>query len=543
MKVKKVPSYSVGPGISCLPLAWGYLTFLALFALSPAPAGANEALLKQGEEYLDAWRLPQADEIAARLLRENPKSPEALDFTARIRLHQGRYEEALRSAEQALNTESKDERRQALRLLAQQTLDTTKKLKRYESSHFALFLEEQRDGILASYALETLERSRESIGKALGYFPEGKVRVEIAPDVASFNAISTLSVKDIEGTGAVGICKFNKIMTISPRTLMHGYRWLDSLSHEYLHFVIVGLSDNKAPIWLHEGMARFYETAWRRRNPAPDEEDYLTPANQTLLARALEKNQFVGFKKMEPSLIYLETPEEVQLAYAEAASAIDFIHRRKGAPGLRTLLAELKRKPTTEAIEQLFASSFGAFETEWKKFLKEKGLKPIEGSRVRKLKVKTNQKDDEEMVELREIQSVVARNRTHLGDELLGRGRAVAASQEYQRALQASPHSPVILNKLARVLIQRDKYDEALPHLKKARDLEPDHVSTYIQLGRLYHAKKNHPEARAALEEAIQINPFNPLIHRLLSDVYAGLGEQDKSKQARATLDRLMKTK
>ncbi len=67
------------------------------------------------------------------------------------------------------------------------------------------------------------------------------------------------------------------------------------------------------------------------------------------------------------------------------------------------------------------------------------------------------------MVELKEIQSAVARNRTHLGDQLLAKGSAAAAASEYQRALQASPHSPIILNKLGRVMIEMNRSDEALP--------------------------------------------------------------------------------
>jgi len=481
--------------------------------------------------------------MVSRLMRENGKSAALLDLAAQVGFYQGRYEEALRLAEQALAVESASKRRQALRLLVQQTYDTAKKLKRFESAHFILYLDEEKDGILAPHALDTLEKTYRAIGQAMGYFPQGKVRVEIAPDAASFNAISTLSLRDIEETGAVGLCKFNKIMTISPRALMHGYRWLDSLSHEYLHYVIVGLSGNKAPIWLHEGMARFYETRWRHPEPVKGNEDYLTPSNQTLLAQALEKNKFVGFQKMEPSLIYLETPEEVQLAYAEAASAIDFLVRRKGHAGIRELLSELEQRPTQEAIEKVLGSPYAGFETQWKNFLKAKGLKEIEGSRVRRLKVKGSQKEDEESVELKEIQSVVARNRTHLGDQLLARGRIIAAVQEYRRALQASPHSPIILNKLARTLIQDGRHEEALPHLRRAQDLEPDSANTYIQLGRLYHATKNFPTARDALEEAVQINPFDPAIYRLLSDIYAALGEQDQAKDAGTTLNRLMGTR
>jgi len=508
------------------------------------PGAEPEARFKAGEELLEAWRIPQAEELARRALEEDAKSAEALDFDARVKFYQGRYADALEVLERALAIESTDQRRQALKLFTQLTVDVHKTLKRYESAHFVLFVDEKRDGILVGHALDTLEKSYQAIGNELGYYPKEKVRVEIAPDATSFNAISTLSLRDIEQTGAVGICKFNKLMIISPRALSFGYRWLDSLSHEYLHYAIVGLTHNQAPIWLHEGMARFYETRWRKPPPPADAaEDYLTPANQTLLVQALAKDQFVGFKKMEPSLIHLDTPEQVQLAYAEAASAIDFINQSKGRTGIHELLRELNDKPTPEAIEKIYGMSFDAFESKWKGFLKGKGLKEIEGSRVRKLKVKKAGSEDEEIVELREIQSAVARNRTHLADQLLGRGRPVAAANEYQRALQASPHSPIILNKLGRVMIAMNRADEALVHLKKALDVDPDNANTYVQLGRAYHASKNFTETRGALEEAIQINPFNPLIYRLLGDAYAALGEHEKVRRAKATLDELMSTR
>ena len=183
--------------------------------------------------------------------------------------------------------------------------------------------------------------------------------------------------------------------------------------------------------------------------------------------------------------------------------------------------------------------SFDTFQSRWKDFLKGKGLKEVEGSRVRKLKVKKDQKENEEVVEIKEIQSAVARNRTSLGDQMLGRGRPAAAANEYQRALQASPHSPVILNKLGRVFIQMNRFDDALVPLKKALDVDPDNANTYVQLGRIYHGAKKYKDSRSVLEEAVQINPFNPLIYRLLTDVYAASGEQEKAKQAKATFDKL----
>ena len=501
---------------------------------------AADGEFKQGEELLEAGRIAQAEDLAQKAIRSNPNSAAALAFDGRVKFYQGRYPDALASLDKALGIDSKNQRTQGWKLFSQLTLDVVKPLKRFESPHFVLFPDEKRDGILANDALATLEKTYEAIGSELGYYPKEKVRVEIAPDSSAFNAISTLSLRDIEETGAVGICKFNKLMIISPRALSFGYRWLDSVSHEYVHYVIVAVSNNQAPIWLHEGMAHFYETRWRKPAPPKDAaEDYLSPASQTLLVQALEKDQFVGFKNMEPSLIRLETPEQVQLAYAEAASAVDFINQRKGRAGIRDLLTTLNEKPTPQAIEKVFGISFASFETGWKGFLKSKGLKEIEGSRVRKLKVKKDQTEDEDLVELKEIQSVVARNRTHLADELMAKGRQPAAVNEYQRALQAAPRSPVILNKLGRVLIQMKRYDEALPPLKTSLELDPDNANTYVQLGRVEHASKHYAQSRAALEEAVQINPFNPTIYKLLVEVYSALGDQEKARQAKATLDKL----
>ena len=501
-------------------------------------AEANPRVV-EAEERLEAWRIAEADKISAAMLKDAPRSADALALAAEVAFYQGRYDDAARLAEQALAVDSANDKRQALRIRTQRARDIVGKMKRYDSEHFVLYLDEAKDGLLAPYALDTLEKSYRVLGQTLGYMPAEKVRVEIAPDSLSFNGISTLSRRDIEETGAVGICKFNKVMIISPRVLLQGYRWLDSLSHEYAHYAIVGASDNKTPIWLHEGLARYYETLWRRPDRAKAALDYLSPSNQTLLVQALEKNSFVGFKKMEPSLIYLETPEQVQLAYAEAASAVDFLVNRKGENAPRDLLVAVKSQPTPEAIEKVLAEPYAAFEKQWKDFLKAKQLKPVEGSRVRRLKIVEGQKEEEDVVELKEIQSAVARNRTHLGDELQQRGRIVAATEEYRRALQASPASPIILGKLARVLIRQARYEEALPHLQKALELDPDSVSAYVQLGRLHHANKEFAAAKADLEEALQINPFNPEIYRLLADAYTALGDQEQAKRAKANLERL----
>ena len=78
-------------------------------------------------------------------------------------------------------------------------------------------------------------------------------------------------------------------MLLSPRNLARGYRWTDALSHEYIHYIVVQLSYNRAPIWLHEGIAKYFESAWRLPQVA-----WLDRRSESLLAHAvgIEKNHY-----------------------------------------------------------------------------------------------------------------------------------------------------------------------------------------------------------------------------------------------------------
>ena len=89
---------------------------------------------------------------------------------------------------------------------------------------------------------------------------------------------------------------------------------------------------------------------------------------------------------------------------------------------------------------------------------------------------------------------------------------------------QQDPYSPYLLNKLAVVLMAQGEWLQALPHLQRAQQLSSDDAGTYTNLGRLYVALQDYAQARAALLEAVQINPFDPAIHMQLTEIYRQLG-------------------
>ncbi len=514
------------------------IVYLTAFFVQSVTATPSDEMLQILKEKLESWEVEAIWPEVTEALSKYPEDPALLEMAAYIAFYRGDYQESLNLIKRSIAEAGEaEENRKGFALFVEETLGVLANYRRYETPHFIILLDEKRDGILIDYLIDALEKTYQVMAQHYGFKPREKVRVELFPDTQAFYLTSTLSKRDIEVTGAVGLTKFNKLQFLSPRVLIHGYRWLDAISHEYMHYLIVKLTANKAPIWFHEGLSKYEETRWRS-GPT-----YLSPLYQTLLARALAEKKLIGFAQMEPSLVHLETPEDVQLAYAQAASAIEFIIQIAGYEGLKLIMNRMARsqqRGAGESIQEIFALEFSEFETMWTRYLASKGLKPFPGTTVHAYKIKEG-KVDEARMDLQEIKSLVARNRAHLGDRLKERGRTGAAVLEYRRSLSEAEDSVPVMNRLSGVLIDLGRDDEALHLLKRILTLEPDHPTPYTRLGQLYLKQNDYRQAQSAFEESVQINPFNPTVHVGLAQTYAMIGNRagsERERQIASTLER-----
>jgi len=520
--------------ILAIAVCWCLLPLFAAAADSAPPAPET---LQRLQARLDGWDVETIWPDVEKALEQSPQDAELLETAAQIAYCRGDYAQALALMQRALAAGGENEGRRGFALFIEETINVLAPYKRHDTPHFSILLDEAQDGILLGYLSDALEKTYAVMADRYGFKPDGGIRVELFPSSVAFYRGSTLSVRDIEVTGAVGLTKFNKLQFLSPMALVHGYRWLDAVSHEYMHFLIMKMTANHAPIWFHEGLAKHEETGWRS-GPG-----YLSAANATLLAEAQRENRMISFAQMEPSLIHLETPEEVQLAYAEAASAIDFIIARAGRSGLKAVMEQMaqSRSPGAgEAIQAVLGLTLPEFEEEWKVFLAAKALAPVAGVEIRHYKVREGEEKDER-IDLKEIQSLIARNRAHLGDQLREKGRPKAAAIEYRRALSDAGDSVPVMNRLAAALTDLDRDTEALALLDRVLVIAPDQPAAYVRLGRLHLKRKEYRQAGAAYEESIQINPFDPEPHAALAGIYAELGEGGRSAAEHKIAQTLMK--
>jgi len=532
--VASVPSVAKGFWSLVIPLV--FFLLVSLISASIVLAVSPEALQSIGEK-LERWDVEEAWKEVEGLLKTDGRDPRVLEAAAQAAFHRGDYAGAKKWIQAALEAGGEEEKRRAFALFVESTLEVISSFRRYESPHFQIYLDERQDGILADYLLDTMEKTYRVMGRRYGFQPPEKIRVEVFPDTKAFYLCSTLSARDIEVAGAVGLAQFNKLLILSPRALVHGYRWLDSISHEYLHYLVMKVTANKAPIWFHEGLAKYEETRWR------DGPSYLSPLYQTLLSQAVTRGQLISWEKMETSFIKLETPEEVQLAYGQAASIIDFILAQAGDPGLREVMRRMAEGGDSaggarDAIQRVLGWPFPEFSEKWKESLAKKGLQEKEGVQARRYKIKGG-KADEERMDMEEIKSLIARNRAHLGDRLKEKGRTRAAVLEYRRALEESRDSVPVMTRLSDALIGLGRGDEALRVLEEAGAIAPDHPTVYDQRGRAYLQLQNYASARDSLEEAIQINPFNPEVHRNLAAAYERLGNPELANREKEAVRKL----
>lgn len=491
------------------------LLFLARWGLATEEMGKIDRFLEGGE-------ISQAEALNQELFFQGERKVYYYFNLGKIHFYQGDYAKAEENLNRAMEFYPGDEKLRGFAEFYHQTKEIAQDFQEYQSEHFRLRLKGE-DEILERYALEGLEKIYLKIGEELNFFPRSgeKILVEVYSTKDDFILASTLSKKDVETSGAIGICKFNRIMITSPRILPYGYRWLDTLSHEYVHLLVNRLSLYNCPLWLHEGIAKYFDQTWRAEKlPA------LSPSAEHLLASAVEENKLIPFSRMSPSLVKLDSQDEVALAFAEVASAVDYLIRNYGKVKIETLLGKFKiYNEYDRAFQETYGLNQDEIEKKWRENLGKTKLVKYPGVQIEKIEWEKDRDEVEKFV------GADLRGNIRLGDSFRLRGMYEAASLEYEKALKKEPHNPVILHKLAKVQISTNKEKDAEENLKKAVETNPNYGAGYFTLGNLYLNQKKYEAAEKEYAEYLQINPFDPYLHKNLGLAFYSSGEKVEAEK------------
>jgi tetratricopeptide (TPR) repeat protein len=510
--------------------------------------GEAKARLQNVEQLLNDWDVSGARRELEAAEKVAPKDVEPIRyFRGRILFEEGRYAEAVKELEAAGVS---DKPGSWLRLV-KDTARITRDYEQQESAHFVFTYPKGKDAVLAPWALDGLESMARAMEADLGFKPKGKVRVEIVSNDRELASVSTLTRKQIRDTGTIAICKFNKLMVTSPKALIHGYDWIDTLAHEYVHFTVSNVSRNTVPIWLHEGLAKYLESRWRGPYGGA-----MTPSTLALLGSRVRKNTLVPFEKMHPSMAMLPTAEDAATAFAEVYFAIDLLFQREKARGLQELLQQMARGASDQAaVAAVFKAPFPQFEKAWLQHVKKQPFPKelIPRSLKERREELTSGLDEKDKArpekkeknisfgDFKEVEEVDARRWAHLGELMRERGRSKAAAEHYGLAWQqVKDRYESISNKYALTLLELKRYDEAEEVLRGSLKIHPGSGPTSVHLGRILLRKSDFSRAKEAYLDALAVNPFEPEVHLALYRCAEALSEKPLRERAQAAFLTLM---
>jgi tetratricopeptide (TPR) repeat protein len=405
--------------------------------------------------------------------------------------------------------------------LAKAAQGVTKNHARADGEHFVVSIPKGKDEVLVPYLVDTLERQRAALTKALGDPPPRKLTIELVNDVKELAALTTLKEAEIRTSGTVAVAKFGKLMLLSPKALAKGYDWLDTAAHEYTHHVVTFRSRNHAPIWLQEGLAKWFETHWRGAV------DPVSPFSAALVRDAVAKNQLVTFKEMHPSLAKLPSQERAALAYAQVVMAIELLVGRAGPSSLAQLVDRVGRGEEVEkAVAATLGQTFGGFLQEWKRYMGGRALPRGGEHELKRLRFKDDPKQAGAWVEWQEIPDETARGHARLGEIFRERGRWAAARVEYGKAYaRIGGRVPILSNQYALAARMSGAKDEAERVLGEALAWNPDYPALNVQLARLRLDAQDWGRARDLYLAANRQDPFDPEIHAGLAKAFEALGD------------------
>ncbi|HTE52062.1 MAG TPA: tetratricopeptide repeat protein [Kofleriaceae bacterium] len=507
---------------------WPLVVVIAAAGLAPERAAHARRDLEQevvrAARYLGSWRFEEARELIDKLSAAEPDAVETRYLRAELAFLDGSYPRALELIE-GLRPGEVGGNVGALRALAQSTLEATKGFATARSSggHFLIAYPPGKDEAIVELTGDVLESAYRALNEDLGYRAPGPVRVELLSAPADLARVSTLTEKEIETTGTIALCKYGKLMVVTPRATVFGYPWMDTMVHEYVHYVVSRMSHDRVPVWLQEGLARFEQVRWRGPATRP-----LSAVDEFLLAGALKGDDLISFDDMHPSMAKLPSQKAAALAFAEVATMVAYLHQEAGYEGLRKVVAQIKTgKNARKAVADVMDAKWDSVERGWKQYLRAAKLRSTPAlagrAQARRIRFKKGEGEDEN-VGADEVASARARKFTRLGGLLRARGLSQAAAAEYEKALAVTgPTDPFVAGKLSRTYLELESYDRAIELARPLLALDETDAAPASTLGTAYLATGKPKDAADAFEMALRVSPFDPAVRCGLADAYEKL--------------------
>ncbi len=293
-----------------------------------------------GSHLLELYRFAEGLPYLQRAVERDPRDWEALTQLGRALANTG-DEVAARAALDRANEAAagrQDAWRDNMRLVL---LRTAERHGVRTAGDLTFSWESQGDAVLAEYLIPFYSESRAELAQRYGFTPT-PTAIQVFRRHGDFSVRST----GFEGFPALGVCFGPVVTAVSPLAEMRGSNsWARTSFHEFTHVIHLGLSHNRCPRWITEGLATWEEV---NRNPA------WTRNMRRELLDAIASDELIRVREMNRAF----RGQRILFGYYQAGLVCTLLIERHGFPALVRLLSAFDRGLDLDAaLEESFGTT------------------------------------------------------------------------------------------------------------------------------------------------------------------------------------------
>jgi len=473
------------------------------------------------------YRFDDAVKLSRKALETDPQDVHAATLLGMNLLRMGREVEGRLQLEQAFEKDPFNF--WTMNML--EVLDTLTGFETRRTDHFIIRMHPSEAAVIGPYLESLLEESWRTLTAKYGFEPQAPILIEVFPNHEDFS-VRTAGLPDIGPL--VGVC-FGAVITLdSPRALKppRSMNWQEIVWHEFAHVITLQMANNRIPRWLSEGIS-----VWEEKNGRPE-----WGRRQNLaLVKAVQQGRILPVSKLNEGFSKAEAPTDLSFAYYQSYLVVEYIVERYGFQSLKQLVYQYRKpKRPEDMFRSAFQVSLATFEDGFEAWLSD---------RVRRINI---------YVHPETIHATPSPRETRNPDLAEPSLRESSVPEDPLKSLRSHvavhPRDFEAQFQLGLILSQNGHADDAIRHLKKARDLLPEYagdpnprqiladlyrergdesamlqeleaLARYQQhafetcyiLAKAYLQRGNDSKAIYYLERAIAVDPYQPDVHRLLA--------------------------
>ena len=463
----------------------------ALFAVcGPSRAGADADDPKgYAARAVDLTLAMEYDKARAELAKADPNSPAVVLAKARLALYEEDCDLAaalLARAEVGQVDEGRliaDVGRGCARVTAATHVEKD------DANGIVIRYQDDADRALTPLLVETVLEARRSLAKDLGVEWKRPTRITVVRDLLSLSAMTGLPYKAAQTTGTVAVAKWGRVTLLSPRASHHGYPFRDTLAHELTHLAIAMQTRDRAPLWLHEGVARREEVRWREPGIFDDR-----PSPESIVLRGMELKLDLALDKLGPSIAMLPSADAATVAFAEVTSFIKYFVESSAPDALPRLLVALRTANSAdEALKTVSGETLAQWDVKWRAQLAKRAKEPL--SPMFGLGSAPPGLGD-------------SRERSRLAELLMGRNHAAEALIQLDKIPTDMLGDPSLRYLRGRVLEAAENVKQAESLVEDPKQWMASYGPCWALRGRLARTRGDHPLADTSFSEAMAHDPF-----------------------------------